>query len=67
MDAVRLELFRRRVPVYQYAREIGLSEHRLRRILAQRCKVRPGEMELILQPLGLSAADLIPAVEPRAA
>lgn len=54
LENVRVELFRRRWPVHRFAREIGISESRLRRILAGRVKLLPGELERILEPLGLT-------------
>lgn len=59
MDAVRAELRRRRLPIYLFAQRIGLSESRLRRLLAGRTTPRPGELRLISKRLGLTVGDLI--------
>jgi hypothetical protein len=58
LTLIRLALLRRRTPIYLHARDIGISEYRLRRILAGRVELRPGELERIIKPLGLTVKDL---------
>jgi hypothetical protein len=57
--SVQFELIRRGIYLYVYARRIGITEYRLRRILRGRVKsVSDEEVRKIAEPLGIDPADL---------